>query len=136
MKVNIRSVFKICRNVSSFWNFHSTNFFFHLYFFFKTVFLPSISLLKIWWEPFLFSSFWHFPFFFSFFNSFFFSFFFEFSHKPSRWNKLIKFHLKTLWIRALRRKGSTGWLAIMYQKRKTHIWLKVDKNGIISSLKD
>ena len=111
-------------------------FFFHLYFFFKTVFLPSISLLKIWWEPFLFSSFWHFPFFFSFFNSFFFSFFFEFSHKPSRWNKLIKFHLKTLWIRALRRKGSTGWLAIMYQKRKTHIWLKVDKNGLISSLKD
>ena len=75
-------------------------------------------------------------FFLFFFQLFFFSFFFEFSHKPSRWNKLIKFHLKTLWIRALRRKGSTGWLAIMYQKRKTHIWLKVDKNGIISSLKD
>ena len=31
-----------------------------------------------------------------------------------------------------------GWLAIMYQerKRKTHIWLKVDKNSLISSLKD
>ena len=35
-------------------------------------------------------------------------------------------------------KGSMGWLAIMYQerKRKTHIWLKVDKNCLISSLKD
>jgi len=32
-------------------------FLFHLFFFFKVVFLPSISLLKIWWEPFLFSSF-------------------------------------------------------------------------------
>ena len=31
-------------------------FFFQL-FFFKVVFLPYISLLKIWWEPFLFSSF-------------------------------------------------------------------------------
>ena len=27
MKVNIRSVFKICRNVNFFWNFHSTFFF-------------------------------------------------------------------------------------------------------------
>ena len=87
------------------------HFFFQL-FFFKAVLLPYISLLKIWWEPFLFSSFWHFSFFFSFFlNSFFvslnsfFSFFFEFSHKPPYWNKLIKFHLETLWIRALRKKG-------------------------------
>ena len=32
------------------------NFFFHLFFFFKIVFLPSILLLKIWWEPFLFHS--------------------------------------------------------------------------------
>ena len=47
-------------------------FFFHLFFFFKAVFRHSISLLKIWWEPFLFSSFWHF----SFSSSFFFSFFF------------------------------------------------------------
>ena len=47
-------------------------FFFHL-FFFKPTLLPSISLLKIWWEPFLFSSFWHFSFFFFFsFYSFFF----------------------------------------------------------------
>ena len=30
-----------------------------------------------------------------------------------------------------------SWLAIMYQKKeKIHIWLKVDKNGLISSLKD
>ena len=42
-------------------------FFFHLFFFFKAVFLPSISFLKIWWELFLLSSFWHFSFFLSFF---------------------------------------------------------------------
>ena len=44
------------------------NIFFHLFFFFKAVFLPSISFLKIWWELFLLSSFWHFSllFFFSF----------------------------------------------------------------------
>ena len=55
-------------------------FFFHL-FFFKPTFLPSISLLKIWWEPFLFSSFWHFSFsflFFLFFFNSFFSFYFIF----------------------------------------------------------
>ena len=54
-------------------------FFFHL-FFFKAVLLPSISLLKIWWEPFLFSSFWHFSSFFLFFFSefFFFQLFFFF----------------------------------------------------------
>ena len=46
----------------------SIQFFFHL-FFFKTILLPSISLHKIWWEPFLFSSFDNFPF------SFFFFFF-------------------------------------------------------------
>ena len=50
------------------------HFFFNLFFFFKAVFLPSISLLEIWWEPFLFSSFWHFSSFF--FSSFFFSYFF------------------------------------------------------------
>ena len=50
------------------------HFFFHL-FFFKAVLLPYISLLKIWWEPFLFSSFWHFSFFFFFFFFFFFCFF-------------------------------------------------------------
>ena len=59
MKVNIRSVFKICRNVNCFWNFHST-FFFFLKLFFKAVLFPYISLFKIWWKPFLFSSFWHF----------------------------------------------------------------------------
>ena len=54
-------------------------FFFHLFFFFKAVFLPSISFLKIWWELFLLSSFWHFPFlFFSFFFFFFPLFFFFF----------------------------------------------------------
>ena len=37
------------------------HYFFHL-FLFKTVLLFSISLLKIWWQPFLFSSFWHFSF--------------------------------------------------------------------------
>ena len=55
-------------------------FFFHLFFFFKAVFLPSISFLKIWWELFLLSSFWHFSlllflFFLFFLNSFFFFFF-------------------------------------------------------------
>ena len=48
-----------------FLEFPFNNFFFHLFFFFKEIFLPSISLLKIWWEPFLFSSFWHFSFIFS-----------------------------------------------------------------------
>ena len=43
------------------------HFFFHLFFFFKAVFLPSISFLKIWWELFLLSSFWHFSLFFFFF---------------------------------------------------------------------
>ena len=37
------------------------HFFFQL-FFFKAVFIPSISFHKIWWEPFLFSSIWHFSF--------------------------------------------------------------------------
>ena len=140
MKVNIRSVFKICRNVNSFWNSHSTNFFFHLFFFFKTIFLPSISLLKIWWEPFLFSSFWHFSFFFFF--EFSFPFFFlilaqtttlkQTDQIPS-WNTMDKGFKKERLIKRL-----IGWLAIMYQerKRKTHMWLKVDKNGLISSLKD
>ena len=100
-----------------FLEFPFNNFSFQL-FFFKAVLLPYISLLKIWWEPFLFSSFWYFSFLFFFlwilfflfffssfgFFQFFFSFFFEFSHKPPHWNKLIKFHLETLWIRALRKK--------------------------------
>ena len=47
-------------------------FFFFQLFFFKVVLLPYISLLKIWWEPFLFSSFWHFSFFFLNFLNFFF----------------------------------------------------------------
>ena len=33
---------------------------FFFLFFFKAILLPYSSLLKIWWEPFLFSSFWHF----------------------------------------------------------------------------
>ena len=74
--------------------------FFHL-FFFKPALLPSISLLKIWWEPFLFSSFWQFSFFFFFsflfilFFLFFFFFFFEFFFKPPHWNKLIKYINRT-----------------------------------------
>ena len=52
-----------------FWNFHLISFF--QLFFFKAILLPYISLLKIWWEPCLFSSFWHFSFSFSFSNFFF-----------------------------------------------------------------
>ena len=68
--------------------------FFHL-FFFKPVLLTSISLLKIWWEPFLFSSFWCFSFFFFFFSFYSFFFFFEFFFKPPHWNKLIKYINRT-----------------------------------------
>ena len=122
------------------------HFFFHLFFFFKAVFLPSLSLLKIWWEPFLFSSFWHFPFLLHFFFFFFFSILFflllwilaqtttlKQTDQISSWNTMDKGFKKERLL-----KDSMGWLAIMYQerKRKTHIWLKVDKNCLISSLKD
>ena len=81
MKVNIRSVSRFV-GMSTLFGISIQHFFFQL-FFFKVVFLPYISLLKIWWEPFLFSSFWHFSlllfsslwmFFFSVFFSFFFCF--------------------------------------------------------------
>ena len=70
-------------------------FFFHL-FFFKPTLLPSISLLKIWWEPFLFSSFWQFSFFFFLFFSFYSFFFLHWIlFKPPHWNKLIKYINRT-----------------------------------------
>ena len=49
------------------------------------------------------------------------------------WNTMDKGFKKERLIKRL-----IGWLAIMYQERKskTHMWLKVDKNGLISSLKD
>ena len=131
------------------------NYFFFQLFFFKTVLLPSISLHKIWWEPFLFSSFWHFSFSFSFYslNSFFFSslnsfFFFPFfffllwiltqtttlkqTDQIPSWNTMDKGFKKERLIKRLN--GVTR--DNVSRKRKTHIWLKVDKNGIISSLKD
>ena len=66
----------------------------------------SQNLLRTLFIFFFFDIFLFFSFFFSlfFFPILFFFFFFEFSHKPLHWNKLIKFHLETLWIRALRKK--------------------------------
>ena len=142
MKVNIRSVFKICRNVNSFWNFHSTFFFFSPLLLFKAVFRPSISLLKIWWEPFLFSSFWHFSLllFFLFFSIFFFFLLWilvqtttlKQTNKIPSWNTMDKGFKKERLIKRLN--GVTS--GNVSKKRKTHIWLKADKNGPISSLKD
>ena len=80
MKVNIRSVFKICRNVNSFWNFHSTIFFF---------FTSSSSSKQYSILPFHFTKFDENPFYFLLFDTF--SVFF-----PSSWNSF--FFL--LWILA------------------------------------
>ena len=117
-------------------------FFFHLFFLFKTVFLPYISLLKIWWEPFLFSSFWHFSLllFFLFFSIFFFFLLWilaqtttlKQTNKIPSWNTMDKGFKKERLIKRLN--GVTS--GNVSKKRKTHIWLKVDKNGLISSLKD
>ena len=118
------------------------NYFFHLFFFFfKAVFLPSISFLKIWWELFLLSSFWHFSLLFFFFFKFFFFFLLwilaqtttlkQTDQIPS-WNTMDKGFKKERLIKRLN--GVTR--DNVSRKRKTHIWLKVDKNGLISSLKD
>ena len=77
MKVNLRSVFKICRNVNSFWNFHSTIFFF----FTSSSSSKQYSFLQFHFSkfdenPFYFLLFDTFPFFFFFFFKFFFLFFF------------------------------------------------------------
>ena len=147
MKVNLRSVFKICRNVNSFWNFHSTKFFF---FFTSSSSSKQYSFLPFHFSkfdenPFYFLLFDTFPFFFFFFFKLFFLFFFfllwilaqtttlKQTDQISSWNTMDKGFKKERLL-----KGSMGWLAIMYQerKRKTHIWLKVDKNCLISSLKD
>ena len=101
MKVNIRSVFKISRNVNSFWNLHST------FLFFTSSSSKQYSFLTFHFSkfdenPFYFLLVDIFPFFFLWIL---FSFLFLFLHKPPHWNKLIKFHLETLWIRALRKKG-------------------------------
>ena len=118
------------------------NYFFFQLFFFKTVLLPFISLHKIWWEPFLFSSFWHF----SFSSSFFFSFFFfllwilaqtttlKQTDQISSWNTMDKGLKKERLIKRLNRVTRDN--VSRKRKSKTHIWLKVDKNGLISSLKD
>ena len=118
------------------------NYFFFQLFFFKIVLLPFISLHKIWWEPFLFSSFWHF----SFSSSFFFSFFFfllwilaqtttlKQTDQISSWNTMDKGLKKERLIKRLNRVTRDN--VSRKRKSKTHIWLKVDKNGLISSLKD
>ena len=110
-------------------------FFFHLFFFFKAVFLPSISFLKILWKFFLLSSFDTFPF------SLFFFFFLwilfqtttlkQTNQIPS-WNTMDKGFKKEMLIKKLNGVTSDN----VSKKRKAHIWLKVDKNGLISSLKD
>ena len=114
------------------------HFFFQL-FFFKVVFLPYISLLKIWWEPFLFSSFWHF-FFLNFFEFFFLLWILtqittlkQTNQIPS-WNTMDKGFKKERLIKKLN--GVTSDNVSRKKKQNTHIWLKVDKNGLISSLKD
>ena len=123
------------------------NYFFFQLFFFKTVLLPFISLHKIWWEPFLFSSFWHFSlllFFFFFFFSKFFFFIILFinaqtttlkqTDQISSWNTMDKGLKKERLIKRLNRVTRDN--VSRKRKSKTHIWLKVDKNGLISSLKD
>ena len=101
-------------------------------------------------NPFYFLLFWHFPFLLSlFFFSFFFflnSFFFlllwiltqtttlkQTEQIPS-WNTMDKGFKKERLIKRLNRVTRDN--VSRKRKRKTHIWLKVDKNGIISSLKD
>ena len=93
-------------------------------------------------RTFLFSSFWHFSFSFLFLFILFFFFLLWILAQTTTlkqtdqipyWNTMDKGFKKERLIKRL-----IGWLAIMYQerKRKTHMWLKVDKNGLISSLKD
>ena len=92
-------------------------------------------------NPFYFLLFGTFPsFFFLFFSFFFFLLWILFqtttlkqTNQIPSWNTMDKGFKKERLIKRL-----IGWLAIMYQERKskTHIWLKVDKNGLISSLKD
>ena len=152
-EVNIRSVFKISWNLNSFWYFHLASFF--QLFFFKAVFLPSISLHKILMRTlfifffltlFLFFFFLFFKFFFfSSLNSFFFFPFFFFllwilaqtttlkqTEQIPSWNTMDKGFKKERLIKRLN--GVTR--DNVSRKRKTHIWVKVDKNGLISSLKD
>ena len=95
-------------------------------------------------NPFYFLLFDTFPFFFFFFFKFFFLFFFfllwilaqtttlkQTDQIPS-WNTMDKGFKKERLIKRLN--GVTR--DNVSRKRKTHIWLKVDKNGLISSLKD
>ena len=111
------------------------NFFFHL-FFYKTILLPSISLHKIWWEPFLFSSFWHFSFSFLFlfilFFSFLFFFFFLFllwilaqtttlkqTDQISSWNTMVKGFKKERLIKRLN--GMTSDNVSRKKKKNTYM---------------
>ena len=108
-------------------------------FFFNSSSSKQYSFLK-----FHFSKFNENPFYFLLFDNFPFYFFFLFwiltqtttlkqTNQIPSWNTMDKGFKKERLIKRL-----IGWLAIMYQerKRKTHMWLKVDKNGLISSLKD
>ena len=146
MKVNIRSVFKICRNVNSFWNSHSTTFFFTSSSSSKQYSFLPFHFSKFDENPFYFLLSNTFPLFFFFLIFFFIQLFFFFhlwilaqtttlkqTDQIPSWNTMDKGFKKERLIKRL-----IGWLAIMYQerKRKTHMWLKVDKNGLISSLKD
>ena len=143
MKVNIRSVFKICRNVNSFWNFHST------FFFTSSSSSKQYSFLPFHFSKFDENSFYYllfdtFPFLFFFFLFLFllFNFFFLWilfqttilkqTDQISSWNTMDKGFKKERLIKRLN--GVTR--DNVSRKRKTHIWLKVDKNGLISSLKD
>ena len=143
MKVNIRSVFKICRNV----NFFFLEFPFNIFFFFiSSSFQSSIPSFQFTSQN-LMRTFFIF-FFLTLFPSSFFSFFLNFfffllwilvqtttlkqTNKIPSWNTMDKGFKKERLIKRLN--GVTS--GNVSKKRKTHIWLKADKNGPISSLKD
>ena len=116
-------------------------FFFHLFFFSKQYSVLPFHFSKFVKNPFYFLLFWHFSF--SFYSFFSFPFFFllwilaqttilKQTDQISSWNTMDKGFKKERLIKRLN--GVTR--DNVSRKRKTHIWLKVDKNGLISSLKD
>ena len=143
MKVNNKKCFQDSRNVNSFWNFHST-------FFFldsspsKQYFFLTFHFSKFDENPFYFLLSDTFPFFFFFFSPFFSLIFFSSwilsqtttlkqTDQISSWNTMDKGFKKE---RLIKRFNGVTSDNVSRKKSKTHIWLKVDKNGLISSLKD
>ena len=123
-------------------------FFFHLFFFSKQYSVLPFNFSKFYKNSFYFLIFWHFPFlFFFFFFLFFFSQFFFFlllwilaqtttlkqTDQIPSWNTMDKGFKKE---RLIKRLNGVTRDNVSRKRKKKHIWLKVDKNGLISSLKD